>query len=155
MADDGISKNILLNVVPGNYYVVIRHRNHLSVMSANAVTLVENTLTYDFTTAESQAYIKTPGAIPMASLEGGKYGMQAGDVNGDGVVKYNLVGNDRALIYSRIGGGNVNATVSGYYNEDVNLDGVVKYNLGNNDRALIYQTIGGGNVNDTVLTQVP
>ena len=81
--------------------------------------------------------------------------MFAGDVNGDGQLKYTLAGNDRALILTRIGGTNINATVAGYYNEDVNLDGVVKYSLAGNDRAIILQNIGGSNINATVSTQVP
>ena len=119
-------------------------------MSANKVTL-PNAIVYDFTVSQDTAY----GTNPMADLGDGNYGMISGDVNGDGVVKYNLGNNDRALIYQTIGGGNVNTTVSGYYNEDVNMDGVVKYNLGNNDRAMIYQNTGGGNVNATISTQVP
>ena len=81
--------------------------------------------------------------------------MIAGDVNQDGIIKYNLGANDRALIYIRIGSGNVNLTISGYYPEDINLDGVVEYNLLNNDRAIIYFNIGGGSLNATVWTRVP
>jgi hypothetical protein len=81
--------------------------------------------------------------------------MWAGDVNGNGQLKYNLGGNDRALILSRIGGTNINATVLGYYSEDVNLNGQVKYNLGSNDRAIILSNIGGSNINATRSTQVP
>lgn len=81
--------------------------------------------------------------------------MIAGDANGNGTIKYNLAGNDRALIYSRIGGGNINTTVNGYYNEDINMNGIVKYNLAGNDRAIIYQSIGGGSINLTVSSQVP
>ena len=151
---DGSDHVNFIGLSSGSYYIVVIHRNHLAVMSANPVSL-PNGSAYDFTTSESQAYIKTVDAIPMASLVGGKYGMYDGDVNGNGTVKYNLSGNDRVLIYAKIGGGDVNATISGYYNEDVNLDGVVKYNLSNNDSALIYGTIGAGDVNATVSTQVP
>ena len=147
---DGTSQVDFTGISSGDYYILVRHRNHLAVMSQNKVTL-PNMVAYDFTTSDT-SYYGTGGA---KEIETGVWGMIAGDVNGDGVVKYNLSQNDRALIYQRIGGGNVNLSVSGYYNEDINLDGVVKYNLANNDRALIYQTIGGGNVNITVSTQVP
>ena len=138
----------------GNYYIVVRHRNHLAIMSHDPVSLPNSSgSVYNFTSAQTQAY----GTNAMADLngDGTKFGLWAGDVNGDGTVKYNLSGNDRVLIYAKIGGGDVNATISGYYNEDVNLDGIVKYNLSNNDRALIYGAIGGGDVNATVSTQVP
>jgi hypothetical protein len=135
----------------GAYYVVIRHRNHLAIMSSAAITLSGTAAPYDFTTGQDKAY----GTNGMKVLPGSRYGMVAGDVNADGQLKYNLSGNDRALILTRIGGININATVAGYYNEDVNLDGVVRYNLGGNDRAIILQNIGGVNINATVSTQVP
>jgi len=137
---------------PGNFYLVVRHRNHLAIMSATAQALTNSTPSqpYDFTTSQGQAY----GTEPM-KLVGTKYCMYAGDVNGDGIIKYNLSGNDRAPILVRIGGTNINATVSGYYNEDVNMDGVVKYNLSGNDRGIILQNIGGVNINATRSTQVP
>lgn len=39
VADDGISSTIKFNADPGNYFIVIKHRNHLSIMSSVAVTL--------------------------------------------------------------------------------------------------------------------
>ena len=137
----------------GNYYVVVRHRNHLAIMSASAIPLSNSSALYDFSTAQLQAY----GTNPMADFlgNGTVFGMWMGDVNSDGVVKYNLTDNDRLLIYNRIENAGVNITVSGYYNEDVNMDGVVKYNLSNNDRLLIYNVIGNSGVNLTKTTQVP
>jgi len=47
---EGITSNVALNVIQGNYYIVVKHRNHLSIMSANKVSLNSNTITsYDFT----------------------------------------------------------------------------------------------------------
>jgi hypothetical protein len=146
---DGTSL-LSMSVNEGNYYVVVRHRNHLAIMSAATVALNDASSLYDFTTAQAKAY----GTNPMASLSG-VYGMWAGDANGDGVVKYNLSNNDRLLIYNRIGNAGLNVTVNGYYSEDLNLDGIVKYNLSNNDRLLIYNVIGNGGLNVTKATQVP
>ncbi|MBN2105229.1 DUF5060 domain-containing protein [bacterium] len=39
VADDGITGQIWLEIDPGNYYIVINHRNHLPVMSADPVGL--------------------------------------------------------------------------------------------------------------------
>jgi hypothetical protein len=148
---DGTSPVSFAWLPEGNYYVVIRHRNHLAVMTANPVTLSYSSVLYDFSTAQTQAY----GSNAEKDLGGGVFGMWMGDVNSDGVVKYNLANNDRLLIYNRIGNAGVNITVSGYYNEDINMDGIVKYNLVNNDRLLIYNVIGNSGVNLTKTTQVP
>ena len=36
---DGVSENISLGIDPGDYYIVIKHRNHLAIMSKNLVSL--------------------------------------------------------------------------------------------------------------------
>lgn len=94
----------------GNYYIVVKHRNHLAVMSSIAVALGDSSTLYDFTIAQTQAY----GTNPMASLSGGKFGMYAGDTNGDG----NITGTDFNLFNPDFIDG-----VSGYNAIDWNLDG--------------------------------
>ena len=48
--DDASSGVIELDAADGDYYIVIKHRNHLSVMSASKVSLNSSTSTlYDFT----------------------------------------------------------------------------------------------------------
>lgn len=69
------------NLAPGEYYITIRHRNHLAVISAIPLNL-PNTNTYDFTQSAAQAM----GANQQTGLETGVYGLYAGDLNSDGVV---------------------------------------------------------------------
>ena len=67
---DGSSQVKFNGIVPGNYYIVIRHRNHLPIMSANPVNLsFTNSLLYDFSTAQTQAY----GTQPMKDFGGGVF----------------------------------------------------------------------------------
>ncbi|NNF57495.1 MAG: hypothetical protein HKN04_04570 [Rhodothermaceae bacterium] len=67
----------------GNYYVVVRHRNHLAAMSLAAQSLTPGTtMAYDFTTTLSQAY----GTAPMVLASDGAALLWAGDGNGDGQV---------------------------------------------------------------------
>jgi len=50
VADDGTTEYIKIPAANGDYYIVIKHRNHLAVMSANTVSLNASTSTlYDFT----------------------------------------------------------------------------------------------------------
>ncbi len=61
-SDDGLTDEIDLVVPEGDYYIVIKHRNHLSVMSAVKHHLSKTTSTlYDFTTG-SDKYYGTGGA---------------------------------------------------------------------------------------------
>jgi hypothetical protein len=123
----------------GSYYLVIKHRNHLAVMSASAIALGATAVSYDFTTALSQAY----GTTPMIGLNAGgaPFGMWAGDVSANGQVKYNGASNDRVLILNRVGNIQTN-TVIGYFVEDVNLNSQVKYNGASNDRVIILNSVG-------------
>ncbi len=109
--DDATSGVIEMPVSDGNYYIVIKHRNHLAVMSAGAVSLNGTTSSlYDFTTSASQFY-GTDGAI---ELETNAWGMISGDADGSGVIDAgdrNSTWNDR--------------NKSGYEDSDVDLSGVV------------------------------
>jgi predicted phosphodiesterase len=106
---DGTSQ-VTSGVSAGSYYIVVCHRNHLAIMSANAVSLTASSSLYDFTTAQTQAY----GTNPMQDLGSGKFGMFGGDGNGDGGV----YAEDYTLYRTRQGN-------EGYDAADYNLDGGV------------------------------
>jgi hypothetical protein len=93
----------------GNYYIVIRHRNHLAIMSASAIPLSSNSALYDFSTAQLQAY----GINPMKSFTGGGFGLYAGDANGDGFV----TSTDFNVFNPKF-----TSAASGYESSDWNLD---------------------------------
>ncbi len=77
VGDDGNSK-ITLNKSAGNYYIVVKHRNHLAAMSANAVAL-PNASVYDFSSSGSQAF----GTNGTKDLGSGVFGLYGGDSNSD------------------------------------------------------------------------
>lgn len=81
---DGSSPLRFYGPLYGNYYVVIKHRNHLSIMSASTQLCDISNLTYDFTTSQNQAY--NSSYLPMKELSNGSYGMYSGDANADGSV---------------------------------------------------------------------
>ena len=62
------------------YYIVVRHRNHLSLMSSNSMLLTDTTPLYNFTNAQSKAF----GVNPMKDLGGGFFGAYTADTNGSG-----------------------------------------------------------------------
>jgi len=92
LRDDGIivgldgSSPLRFGLPAGNYYIVVHHRNHLSVMSRNTITVnsYPPAVSYDFTTAMNQAY--TTGSDPMIDLGGEVFGMYSADANGDGTI---------------------------------------------------------------------
>ncbi|MEQ9298508.1 MAG: hypothetical protein RIF33_08095 [Cyclobacteriaceae bacterium] len=66
-----------------DFYVVVYHRNHLPIMSANAISASGGVYTIDFTSNSANTY---QGGTSLATLSGGKFGMIAGDQNSDGQV---------------------------------------------------------------------
>jgi hypothetical protein len=79
------TRNIKINVpsVTENLYIVVWHRNHLGIMSANPLSLDVAPSLYDFTSGESQAY---GGVSGHKNLGGGIYGLMGGDADYDQVV---------------------------------------------------------------------
>ncbi len=137
----------------GYYHVVVRHRNHLAVMSANPLQISSATPRYDFTTAQGQAW----GSQPMCDLafNGTPCAQWAGDANADGRLKYTGATGDPVAIEQRIGGTDITATVPGYFREDADMDGIVQYSGAGNDRAIVLRNIGGVNIGNEKVTQVP
>lgn len=121
------------------YFIAVRHRNHLGVMTASAIPLSSATATtVDLTLPGTLCY----GTDARASV----YGMRAlwcGDVAHDGSVKYTGTANDRDPVLVAIGGTVPTLTIAGYRSEDVGMDGTVKYTGANNDRDPILVNIGG------------
>lgn len=93
------------------YYFAIRHRNHLSVLSANSITAGPQ-MSYDFTTAVDRAF----GTNQQKMTTDGKAVMYAGDANADNVIQvtdFDLWVAQPALLDS-------------YEATDFNLDGVIQ-----------------------------
>ena len=80
VAPNGTS-SLSFSVPTGDYKIEIRHRNHLSVMSAGSVTFAGSStpVVVDFTTSNTFAY----GTNAQSAVAGGKYAMVSGDANRD------------------------------------------------------------------------
>lgn len=126
---DGSSSVLFNGVAPGNYYVVVRHRNHLPIMSASPVALSSTETTYDFTLSQSSAY----GTQPMYQVRPGHFGMYAGDANATLIIS----SADANAVFGALG-------ATSYNLNDVNMSGIVT----SADANVIF-----GNLNKT--SQVP
>jgi hypothetical protein len=116
-AVDGIS-NLIFGFTPSaNLYAVIWHRNHLGVMSSIPITPSGGIYSYDFTTAASKAYLNG-----QVGLGGGKYGLYAGNADGNGTINLSDITGKWDPLAGR----------SGYYGGDMDLDSQVN-NIDKND----------------------
>lgn len=107
---DGISTVTFPGVVPGNYYVILRHRNHIPVMSSQPVSIGPAPDEYSFTSAQSSAF----GTTPMKAVSGGRFALYAGDANASGIV----TASDANSVFSAL-------NLSGYRMGDINMSGIV------------------------------
>ncbi len=104
---DGISP-LAIQVLEGEYYVTVRHRNHIPISSASPISFAGG-INFDFSASDSASYGNNGSIIVK-----GRSSMWAGDLNGDGVI--NAL--DRAIAQDNL------FSDFGYHNCDTNLDGV-------------------------------
>ncbi len=114
LADETGNTNISLSgIIDGAYYIVLKHRNHMAIMSRTSIQFSKDqNVVYDFTTSMNKAY----GYRPMVQMPSGAWAMWAGDANLDGVITaldFTLLANARSQ------------RKSGYVLTDITLDGVV------------------------------
>jgi hypothetical protein len=107
---DGVSNINFPDQVQNNLYVIIRHRNHLDVMSAVELSEANGVYDYDFTSGPDQAY----GINSQIEVAAGVWGMKMGDGYGDGSI--NLF--DK-IVWNRDG------AKTGYYPADYEMKGWV------------------------------
>ncbi len=111
---DGTTTDLMIpGVAAGDYFILVKHRNHLAIMSAAAQTLGStSTSLYDFSTGIGQYYGTDTNRAKQ--VQTGVYGMVAGDANGSGTVD----ASDRSATWN-------GRNQSGYLNADCNLSGTV------------------------------
>jgi hypothetical protein len=118
---DGVSDVTFNNAVPDLYYVVVRHRNHLGVMTGATLDLFNNqTLTVDFTNPSTPTY----GNSSQKLIVNGRSLLYGGDADFNGQVQ------NTDDVYQWI----PQTGTAGYQTGDYNLDGQVQ----NTDRQYIW-----------------
>lgn len=116
---DGTSAVTFSDMDAGNYYLVVHHRNHLGIRTANPLSLSDSPVDYDFTTALTRAGQDptVTSNAPMVDLGGAVYGLFRSDSNADGNV--NIVDFIQVKSAGTPNQGGV------YHGADLNLDGNV------------------------------
>ncbi|WP_046756030.1 HYR domain-containing protein [Kordia jejudonensis] len=140
---DGVSPLNYSNV-ENSYYVVIKHRNHLGVMTNSAITFTDGvTETIDFTT------ITTFGtnAQTIAGMPASIAGMWSGNANQDIRIQYSGTNPDTPAILATVLNDPSNFlnfptfSITKYNTNDVNMDGIIQYSGTNPDTPFILQNV--------------
>lgn len=107
---DGTVPVTIEGVAPGNYYVVVKHKNSLAAMSLNPIDFNSGSAIFSFK-GNVDVF---GGAGAQADLTGGQFGLFHSDLDGSGVVD----AGDRSQAWN-------DRNLSGYERSDSNLSGTV------------------------------
>ncbi|MBC3794499.1 beta strand repeat-containing protein [Spirosoma utsteinense] len=127
---DGVSP-LTFNLSPGQFHVVIRHRNHLGAMSNTPVSLTTGSTIFDFTNMNNVYKLPGAGNYPEFVDNNGLAMLWAGNTQGDNYVIFQGPNNDVDEIFFDVStdSGNTgelaNYIKTGYLSTDVNHDGRV------------------------------
>jgi hypothetical protein len=138
---DGTSPLYFSCVCPGNYYISVKHRNHLGIMTNNTLALGASLTSFNFSDPSASIWVKpspNPGDItntPRRNV-GAVATMWGGDANTNKNAKYNGLANDKErILYDFGASSNTNDILYQVYkNSDLNMDAKVKYNNSDNDK---------------------
>ena len=156
---DGVSPLCFRQVVEGEYFVAVRHRNHLGTMTAASITMTEAGTVVDFTDTNLDLFNRPPTS-PVFSFDGleqvtvnGQYALWGGNANVNNSVIFAGQSNDISAIFNEVDGAPANifrsqAFIFAGYNEgDVNMDGNTIFAGQNNDINPVFENIDGHPLN--------
>lgn len=156
---DGLSPVNMAGNSVNNYFVSVRHRNHLGVRSAASMALAKTTNTsYDFSTGLAQAMAGVPpnnamATVAITSPAGNIFALWGGDANGNKNIRYSGPGNDQNTLLNTTLGGNKTTVISGIYSRsDLNMNGNIRYSGPGNDQNTLLNTVLAGSKTN-VITQ--
>lgn len=146
---DGTSPLVIPGTAGNSYFVAVKHRNHLGIMTAveQTITLVGTTVDF-ITMSDADVYnFVSPFSYDGAervTINGFK-ALWAGNANADKKVKYQGPTNDNAAVLSQVltfpgntlGVFNYDLAL-GYFFGDLNMDGKVKYQGTTNDPGFMF-----------------
>lgn len=136
---DGTSPVIFRGREADDYFIAVRHRNHIGIRSTNTLSLANQPVQYyNFTVEQFQAI----GGVQAPLANGQVWGMYGGNANSNNNVKYSGPGNDQNTLLNGCLGGNKSLILSQLYNScDLNLNGTVRYSGPLNDQNFLLNTV--------------
>ncbi len=109
---DGVSAIKIPNLSADSFYVAVKHRNHLGVISTDIRSLTPIASTYDFSTNISNT---KGGNLGIKDLGDGYYALYSGDADMNGQVQ----NSDGTALVLKLGS-------AGYMQEDLDMNGQVQ-----------------------------
>ncbi|MFM2392308.1 MAG: hypothetical protein RLZZ546_285, partial [Bacteroidota bacterium] len=150
---DGVSPLAFPGLTADSFYVVVKHRNHLGVMSSKVAYGQDidftnpNTPVFNFGTSKFPT-INYAGLSQNPFLLNGYRCLWAGDANADGKIKFTNPNDDLNFIFYDVFAfpSNINSNANynfayGYFQGDYNMDAKTKFENPDDDKNLLYAQI--------------
>ncbi|MFM2387072.1 MAG: hypothetical protein RL660_1829, partial [Bacteroidota bacterium] len=143
-------KPLYINLPAGNYYLAVKHRNHLGVMTQYPVVPAATVSLIDFSNMAADSLWNRPGydSVEQVQILGTRYALWAGNANSDNRVKYIGSFNDvstvqnQVLTYPTNLSGTLNYSLAnGYLDGDINLNANAKAVGVGSDVAIIQSNV--------------
>jgi hypothetical protein len=149
---DGTSGAKFTGVPKDQYYIAIKHRNHLGVRTAATVDLTAASPAFNF--KSNTGVFQNQTYAPQALVGGGNYGLYKGNVNGDArVAKTGTPAlNDYTALLTYLGANT--SILNVYAGADINMDGDVRKTgtPAQNDYTALLNSLGSAT---SILQQIP
>ncbi|HLO52977.1 MAG TPA: Ig-like domain-containing protein [Saprospiraceae bacterium] len=150
---DGISPLAFSGVLVDSFYVVVRHRNHLGVMSQKVSnrSLIDftkpSTPVFDFGTSLNNGYDYT-GLAQKSDIVFGYSCMWGGDFDSNGRIKFVNPGDDQNILFFDVFASPENSQNTSNYNfalayhqGDFDLNGKAKFDNPNDDKNYLFSQV--------------
>ena len=147
---DGVTTVAIPGISAGDYFVAVRHRNHLGVMTQNPMALSTTALRVDFTTISTPTFRLSgdfASAFPQIEVSTTLTAMWAGNTTRDGRVIFQGTANDVNPVFSRVLSDPSNTSLLnnfisiGYERSDVNMDGRTVYQGSGNEVNFLFSEV--------------
>lgn len=157
---DGTSALFFNDVNPDYYFVVVRHRNHLGVMTKYPVSSDEMAALIDFSSVDTPVFdfgntnnqFNYSGLAQKNIMVSGTelMVMYGGDFDSDGVICYIADNSDVNILQSEVAGFDLNLNPNykvnysgsiGYLQSDFDMNGQAKFTAPDDDRNLVLEQV--------------
>ena len=140
VVDTNGMSTVRFQVEHDDYFVAVRHRNHLRVMTKAPVALSNTSMLTDFTNSTTE----THGANPQKEVEPGVMGLWGGNADGNSTIIYVGSGTDVTALSITVlldpandGIFSTSHPVDGYHSADLDMNGKVIYVGSGTDQTVI------------------
>ena len=138
---DGISPVMFGSMTPASYYVSVKHRNHLGVLTAipQALTFVPKVVDFTLTTLDNYKTTSLDKDFAQKPTTNSKRAMWMGNIKNDNAVIFQGPSNDVSELYLKVltdlnnSSFLANYILNGYLRGDVDMDGKTIYQGPNNE----------------------